>query len=241
MKKYYYPPSVENKSGFSLSIGHSVFVDFNLYTVAFTYSLIAAIMPIVVLVGLFLLMKHFNLAAYFKISYRPMLWLSGPLIIYFYPFLLGNPLIRKALSNHRRFEKPSDKEFITQILFDPRLYPSIPKWLTDMDDIGWVSIEDDCLRFKGDRVDMTLPLNDIEIMSIDESWIGKTYDRFAASARIQLTLGLPHYPTQITLGCREGNTRSRAHGRSRQFVKTLFSEYNDFLERNKDRIREEVG
>ena len=80
---------------------------------------------------------------------------------YFLPFGLGNAHIARLVRSLAPAAKQDPEGFIVQLTFWPRLRSGFRAILEDADDIGYLSFNETELRFQGDSVKLSVPLDRI--------------------------------------------------------------------------------
>lgn len=103
------------------------------------------------------------------------------------PACMGNPyvvhLVRKGVIPAPGRE---ERAFIVQIALRPRLHTGIRGWLEDADDVGYLTVTPEGLRFRGDHVAVDLPASAID--GLQSCNIGAR-GGWVAGRRIKVTAG----------------------------------------------------
>ncbi len=109
---------------------------------------------------------------------------------YFLPFGFGNPHIGKLVRSVEPAARTSEAGFVVQLSTIPRTRSGLRALLEDADDIGWLSLTDTELTFRGDSIKLTLPFEQIrEVKPQSIGWRGF----FLYSPRLALMIsGIPN-------------------------------------------------
>jgi hypothetical protein len=92
------------------------------------------------------------------------------LSIYFLPLGFGNPYVKKLVRSLQPEPSPGHTSFIAQITFNPRIRTGLRALLEDADDVGWLTLTDSELLFRGDSVVLSLPF--VRVDAITSEGIG---------------------------------------------------------------------
>ncbi len=98
------------------------------------------------------------------------------------PFGAGNSYIARLAQAYR---PPGQNLFLVQLTFAPRLRWGFRAMLEDADDIGWLSCTDEALVFRGDSVEFSIPLNQIQSVRRESGGLRNLFLNPRVAVRIQ--------------------------------------------------------
>jgi hypothetical protein len=81
---------------------------------------------------------------------------------YFLPFGLGNAYVAKLVRMMHPVAGAEPNGFIVQLTTTPRIRSGMRALLEDADDIGYLTFTDSDLRFQGDSIQLSIPLDEIK-------------------------------------------------------------------------------
>lgn len=90
----------------------------------------------------------------------PLLVLGG--VTALLPFGFGNTYAAKLARSLSSASASAGERFLVQITLAPRLRSGLRALIEDADDIGWLSLEDSGLAFRGDSIDLFIPYSQIQ-------------------------------------------------------------------------------
>jgi hypothetical protein len=92
---------------------------------------------------------------------------------WFLPCGFGNPFILRLVRSLHPASQDSPEGFVVQLTLEPRLRTGLRALLEDADDVGWLSFTGSELRFQGDSVQLSVPLEQVrELKSRNIGWRG---------------------------------------------------------------------
>jgi len=98
---------------------------------------------------------------------------AAALTTYFLPLGFGNPYVVKLVRSLRPAEAELSNCFVAQITFVPRIRSGVRALLEDADDIGWLSLTESELIFRGDSVRLSVPYSCIQRVKAENiGWRG---------------------------------------------------------------------
>lgn len=90
--------------------------------------------------------------------------LSLALATLFLPFGFGNPHVKRLAARPAVDAGSAAERFLVQVTFSPRLHSGLRARMEDADDIGWLSLTEAGLVFRGDAVSLSIPYASIQAM-----------------------------------------------------------------------------
>lgn len=92
---------------------------------------------------------------------------------FFLPCGFGNPFIARLVRSQHPAAASSPDGFVAQLTLSPRLRTGLRALAEDADDVGWLSFTESELRFEGDAVEFSVPLEQIQdLHSRNIGWRG---------------------------------------------------------------------
>ncbi|MFA6567973.1 MAG: hypothetical protein WCS96_07145 [Victivallales bacterium] len=95
----------------------------------------------------------------FSLEFSVICLLAGFFIFFFYPLLLGVNYYIKLIVG--RIMSPPEGAHVCQISMTPKLCCGLRAFLEDADDIGYLTISSDCIEFRGDSIEFSIPKAEI--------------------------------------------------------------------------------
>lgn len=80
---------------------------------------------------------------------------------FFLPCGFGNPFMTRLVQRLAPGRGPVADGFVAQLTLQPRVRTGLRALLEDADDVGWLSFSESALRFQGDSVQLSVPLEQI--------------------------------------------------------------------------------
>ncbi len=81
---------------------------------------------------------------------------------YFLPFGSGNSYVAQLVRPIQPAAPAGPEAFIVQVTFRPRLRSGIRALVEDADDVGWLTVTESLVTFRGDSIQLSLPREQIQ-------------------------------------------------------------------------------
>jgi len=85
---------------------------------------------------------------------------------YFLPFGFGNNHVTRLVRSLGPTEVSEQKGFAAQLTLNPRLRSGLRALVEDADDIGWLTVTESDLKFRGDSIGLSVPRERIQELRI---------------------------------------------------------------------------
>ena len=105
------------------------------------------------------------LSSILVVSSLPLSWLTAiiPFLalaaaVFLLPFAFGNSFIFRIARSFQP-DKEGGEMFLVQFASVPRLRKGLRAWVEDADDVGWLTLDASRLKFRGDSVNLVIPVS----------------------------------------------------------------------------------